>query len=186
MKISMLKISALVVAGMFLAGCSQTAETMIEAGTGADVEVSNGEITVTGEDGSSVTVDQEDGSVVYTDDEGTTSVQTGGDVQVPDGVPGNLPLPTGAVLTSAGENDGFYLLVWSWEGLDKKTFDSYIESVQSAGYSNKVDVMDLDLGGGAFNTGYLLSDGTTDVTIAAIADSSGPGLINMTIGPANK
>lgn len=185
MKKSVLKISGLIVAGLVLAGCSQATETLVEAGTGADVEISEEGMTVTGEDGSTLTVDEEEGSMTYTDEEGTTSVQSGGDVQVPDGVPSDLPLPTEAVLVTAAENDGVYVLAWTWEGFSKEAFTAYVDSVESAGYSKTLDVIDLDLGDGAFSLGYVLSDGTNDVTLAGVSDDTGMGQVNMTIGPAS-
>lgn len=183
MKISLLKISGVLVVGVLMVGCSQVTESLVEAGTGADVEISEEGMTITGEDGSTMTIDEDGGSVTYSDEEGTTSVQSGDDVQIPAGVPGDLPLPEGATLVSASENDGFYILLWAWQGLDKDQLNAYVSEVQSAGYSNKSDVVDLDLGEGAFNSTYVLSDGTNDITLAALSDSEGYGQLSMSVGP---
>lgn len=130
----------------------------------------------------------EDGgdTVTYSDADSDLTVTSGDGVVVPDRFPSDFPLPDSATLVTAAENDGLVLLNFEWEGLTKADFSAYIEKAKAAGYSDVVEVVDLDLGGGAFNTGLSLANGIHEVVVSALGDSAGYGQLSLTSGPASQ
>ena len=137
-----------------------------------------------GDSGQSVTIEDQGDTTTFTDEESGLSVTTGEGVEVPAAFPSDFPLPDGATLMSAGENEGFVVLLFEWEGMTKDSFMAYIEQAKAAGYSNTMEVSDLDLGGGAFNTAISLSNGTTELLVSGLGDPAGPGQLSITAGPA--
>lgn len=139
-----------------------------------------------GDSGESITIEDGGDTTTFTDEESGLSVTTGEGVEVPDIFPSDFPLPEGATIISAGENEGFVLLLLQWDGMTRDAFLAYIEQAKAAGYSDASEVIDLDAGGGAFNTAYNLSNGQTDVIVAGLGEPGSPGQLSITAGPASQ
>ena len=166
-----------------LTACGQAAETMTEAATGADVEMSGDGMTITDENGASVTVDGE-GNVSMTDESTGLKVETGANATLPAGLPSGFPLPPeGAVLATTGESPEGIQLAYAWDGLDRATFDAYVASVKAAGYDKDVEEMDTPIGDNGFSTSVAMSNGAKKVFISAFGQD-GVGQLSLMISDA--
>ena len=138
-----------------------------------------------GDQGQSITIEDGGDTTTFTDEESGLSITSGEGVEVSDLFPADFPLPDGATVISSGENEGFVLLLLEWEGMTKESFLAYVEQAKAAGYSESTEIIDLDAGGGAFNTAYTLSNGTTEVMVAGLGEPGSPGQLSITSGPAS-
>lgn len=168
-----------------LTGCGQAVETAVENATGADVEINQDEVTITGE-GGSVTVDQESGTTTFTDEESGLTIESGTDVELPAGVPSGFPIPPAGTLVAAGEDasSGSITLSWSWDGITREDVDAYVEELTAAGYVPQADTIDQDFGDTGFIKGVNFVGDTHEVTMNA-QSMDGMGGFTIIISPVS-
>lgn len=135
---------------------------------------------ISGED---IVVEDGGSTLTYTDEESGLKISSGQGAEVPDLFPSDFPIPQSATIVSAAENEGYVLLIIEWEGMSRDDFLAYVATAQAAGYSETVEIMDLDLGGGAYNTAVSLSNGTWEVLVSVLGDSENYGQLSVTAGP---
>lgn len=121
----------LVAAGCGGDSAEQLAEDAIEEATGgsADVDISDGTMKITTDTGN-VTVSGGDEGVKIESDEGT--IQMGEGTELPDGFPGEVPVPGGELVSAMGSEDAFAV---QFKVDDAKTaFADYLNALESAGF----------------------------------------------------
>lgn len=159
-------LTAALCATLLLGGCGQTAENtaenLIESATGADVDLSDGSITVTDEEGN--------------------VTQSGTDVPLPASFPSDIPVPAGGSTISASDAGGQVIVMWSIEGLTESLFDAYVAQVKVAGYAKEEQSFNLSSGGG-FNKSVTLSGNGKSVSITG-TEVDGFGQIMVMIADA--
>lgn len=138
-------------AALVLTGCGQAAQTLIEAQTGGDVEISDG--------GESLTI---------TDEESGTTVQGGTGTQLPSSFPGDIPQPPGGQLFAAAETPDGLSLMWTVDGLTLEDFDAYVASIRAAGYDTEVFANEMDMGDNNVTKGVALSGKGRTVSITGV------------------
>ena len=147
-----------------LASCGmateKAAEQLAEQAIGGDVDVSDGEVTITDDEGNAVSV--------------------GEDVAIPDTWPSEIPLYDGGTLQMVSvTNDGSATAMWLVEGSATDAAAAYGSSLESAGFT--VDT-ESNMGGMILNSykgsGYTVSmqsiaseDGQT--TLMVVAEKTG-------------
>lgn len=156
-------LAAVMAAGLMFTGCSQsaenTAENLIESATGADVDLSDGSITVTDEEGN--------------------VIESGSDVALPDGFPSDLPQPEGGVIVTASSMDGQIVVVWSMEGLTADDVDAYVAQVKAAGYGEERDSASLGGDGVVSKTVTLAGNGKVVTITGSTVEGLGQILVNI-------
>lgn len=156
-------LAAVMAAGLMLTGCSQsaenTAENLIESATGADVDLSDGSVTVTDEEGN--------------------VIESGSDVALPDGFPSDLPQPDGGVIVTASSMDGQIVVVWSMDDLTAEDVDAYIDQVKAAGYSEERDSASLGGDGVVSKTVTLAGNGKVVTITGSTVEGMGQILVNV-------
>ena len=154
-------LAALAIAGMSVAGCSQAAEQIAESATGVEVDVS-------------------DGGISFTDEEGNTV--GGGGTELPDSFPSDLPIPDGASILQFQEQDGAVAVSFSVPSLTEAEFGSYLMTLADAGYT-ETDRRRMDLGGG-YSIEAFLTGPTRDaeVTGTGLTDGS-QSMLTIVVSP---
>ena len=155
--------AAVLAAGLILTGCSQgaenTAENLIESATGADVDLSDGSVTVTDEEGN--------------------VIESGSDVALPDDFPSDLPQPDGGTIVTASTMDGQVIVVWSMQGLTADDVDAYVAQVKAAGYGEERDSASLGGDGVVSKTVTLAGNGKVITITGSTVEGLGQILVNI-------
>lgn len=130
----MKKIIAIVIAislAVFLfTGCSCTAENITEGmieraaeseGENIDVDISGGDVKIQGDDGEEFSISSGDeGGATISTDGGETQISSGEGLDLPDGFPGEVPVPSDLnIFTSSSNQDGGsqqYAIMAGYEG----------------------------------------------------------------------
>jgi hypothetical protein len=129
----------------------------------------------------SLSVDSDGGTVTFNDSDSGTEIKAGENVDVPDGFPTDIPFPSGAAVSASAVAEETILVMLQWEGMTKSLFEQYIGQVEANGYAQVGDVVELDLGAGAFSQAVSLSNATHDVTISGFGDPAGIGQLTITV-----
>lgn len=140
-----------------LGGCGQSAESIIESATGADVQI--------GEE-----------SFSFESDSNGFKIEGGVGTGLPAGFPDDIPEPAGAVLLSTTETVDGLSVTWTWEGLAIEDFDRYVASLRAAGYDEEVTTSAMDLGEGNFTRGAILVGKGKTVSVSAFVAEGSSGL----------
>ncbi|MCG9479671.1 MAG: hypothetical protein K9H14_05615 [Actinomycetia bacterium] len=120
-------------------GCSRAAENITERmieraaaseGDDVDVDISGGEVKIKGDDGEEFSISSDDEGATITTDEGGTKITSGESLDVPDGFPNEVPLPSDLnIFTSSSTQDGGkqqYAIMSGYEGgTGAELFDWY-------------------------------------------------------------
>lgn len=157
-------------------GSAETqAKNAIEEATGgsADVDINDGTMQITTDTGN-VTVSGDGEAVKVESDEGTYQMGTG--TELPDGFPGEVPVPRGE-LTSAMSSDGTFAVLFKVDDA-KKAFADYLKALESAGFelSGKTEG---ELNGNFFGTVSATGKGW-DVSVSASA-ANGEEVLGLTV-----
>ena len=169
--------AALIAAALILSGCGGSTEVA----PGVEVDTSDETVTITGEDGTA-TLDSDGESLTITGGEGDEeySVTTGGAAEIPANFPSDFPLPEDATLTSAvSESQEMTGLIMEWPGMTPDSLKDYLNTVQSAGYTQDGDMYEMDMGGGDFSAGGQFTGSTHTVGVVGTS-SDGVGQLSIT------
>ena len=148
-------------AALVIAGCSQVAEQIAESATGVGVDVSDGGISVTDEEGNTV---------------------GGGGTAVPDSFPTDLPVPDGVSILQFQERDGAVAVSFSVPSLTESEFEDYLVTLAGAGYT-EIGRTRMD-----FDTNYSieasLSGPTRDAQVTGSAPKDGgQAILTIVVSP---
>jgi hypothetical protein len=174
----------LLASGLALTACSSAAdkatENLVESVTGADVEMNDNQVIITDEQGGELTIDKDGGAFVYQDENSDSNFQMGDDLEIPDSVPGDLPMPPSATLVVVSDTGNGVELMWNRDSLTEADFDTYLDSVRAAGFANDGEEVGVDFGGGMFSRmAPFTKDGTSIKITASVTE--GPGQIYISI-----
>jgi len=166
---------AISIAAFLFTGCSCAAEKITEKiieqaaaseGEDIDVDISEGEIKIQGQDGEEMNISADEGGATIKTDEGETVISTGEGLDLPEDFPAEVPVPsdlniiTGSSFTQDGEKtfsiagtytgsleelSGWYKNELSgWEVEYEETFeaeDGSTYSITAVSSSNRVSVL---------------------------------------------
>jgi hypothetical protein len=170
-------------AGLLLTGCGQmadrAAESMIEGATGADVDMSDGSMTIRDGD-SEVTIDTDGQSLTITDESGTSTFQAGEGVELPAAYPSDLPTPSGGVLTTVTDTPDGLMAVWEFDRITEADFDQFTAEIQRAGYAAEGDTLALDSGSDMSRIANFSGNGKAVMVTATGSDESGQMTVLIT------
>lgn len=156
-------LAAVMATGLILTGCAQsaedTAENVIESATGADVDLSDGSISVTDEEGN--------------------VLESGTDVALPEAYPSDLPQPEGGVIMTTSTMEEQVIVVWSMDDLTAEDVDAYIDQVKAAGYSEERDSASLGGDGVVSKTVTLAGNGKVVTITGSTVEGMGQILVNV-------
>lgn len=173
--------AAVLVSAALLSGCGQAVEKAVETATGTDIDMTDDGITVSGE-GGSVTVEPEGGNMTFTDEESGATYEAGTDVELPAGVPTDLPLPPSGSLMAASDDpsSGTIVLSWTWNDMTRSDVDAYIQALAAAGYVEQPDGLDQKMGEDGFSRVLNFIGDTHEVTLTAQASDGLGGIMIIT------
>lgn len=176
--------SVLLATGLALTACSSASdkatETLVESVTGADVEMSDDQVTITDEQGGELTIDKDGGAFVYEDENTDSNFQVGENLEIPDTVPSDLPMPPDATLVVVSDTGDGVELMWSRDGFTEADFDAYLDTVRAAGFADDGEEVAVDFGGGMFSRSVPFAKDGASVKITASV-TEGPGQIYLSI-----
>lgn len=172
--------AAVVALALVAGGCGgdsaeQQAEDAIKEATGgsADVDINDGTMQITTDTGN-VTVSGDEGSVKIESDEGT--YQMGKGTKLPDGFPGEVPVPNGE-LASSMSSDGTFAVLYKVDDV-KQAFTDYLKALESAGFELS-DKSEGEMNGKFFGTVTATGKGW-EVGVSATA-SGGEKILGLTV-----
>jgi len=108
--------AAMLLAAFLFTGCSCAAEKITEKiiesaaaseGQDIDVDLSSGEVNITGEDGEQFSISSDDEGATITTEDGETTISSGENLSIPDDFPSQIPVPSDLnIITSATGQEG--------------------------------------------------------------------------------
>ena len=168
-------LTLIIIAGLAIAltGCDMVGEEIAERAaeqvTGADIDVDEEGINVESSEGS-FSADAEGGFSMETED-GTFESQTG---QVPEGFPGQVPLPDAAVVSGSrmdGQDGVAWMVNYQYDSGDPAAvLQEQVDALEGAGFSSDSDAnfsMGDDTGGMA---GVLLESDEYRVNVSVLGE----------------
>ncbi|MDZ7837711.1 MAG: hypothetical protein U5N58_07005 [Actinomycetota bacterium] len=186
MKRLIIIIIAISMAIFLFTGCSCAAENLTERmieraaateGDNVDVDISGGEVKIKGEDGEEFNISSDDEVTTMTTDEGETKITSGQSLDVPDGFPNEVPLPSDLnIFTSSSTQDGGkqqYAIMSGYEGgTGAELFDWY--KSQLSGWEIESEQTFEAEDGGNYN--IVANQGSYEVNIFIFESEDGVNL----------